>query len=57
MMKELVNNDLSKLSILLQRTKKVKLIDNRINKYFSVKKLNSNKVSYSSFYKPISKIL
>lgn len=56
-MKELVNNDLSKLSILLQQTKKAKFIDNQIDKYFSVKKINSNKITFNSFYKPISKIL
>lgn len=56
-MKELVNNDLSKLSILLQQTKKVKFIDNQTDKYFSVKKIKSNKITFIPFYKPISKIL
>jgi hypothetical protein len=56
-MKELVNNDLSKLSILLQQTKKGKLRDRKEDKHFSIKKINSNKVYYTSFYKPISRIL
>ncbi len=56
-MKELVKNDFNKLSLLLQQVKKKEFIDKKAKNHFSVKKIHSNKVSYITFYKPISKIL
>ncbi|SDH95026.1 hypothetical protein SAMN05421846_10315 [Chryseobacterium taeanense] len=56
MMKKLLKKDLSKLSILLQQTSKNKFTGKNSNIFFSIKKIQSNKVSYNSFYKPISKI-
>jgi hypothetical protein len=55
-MKELVKKDFNKLSILLQQAKSKSKRDES-HKYFSVKKVHSDKVLNTSFYKPISKVL